>query len=130
MGPLVVATATGGVKSAVMVVLLLTVLQPLPGFVTVTRYNPAAETTGFCEVEVKPNGPVQEKVTPTGKKVPVIARVGWIQLIKPPTGNTTGLAVSATTMALAVLIQVVMVSATLNTNVPTADTCGVKLFDM
>lgn len=76
---------------------------------------PGALTTGFCNAEVKPFGPVQAKVTPAGVPVPVKLTVVCVQvIIPPPPAAAVGLEVSATTKAVALLKQVVNVSVTVN----------------
>ena len=61
IGPLLLQVAAGGVTSAVRVVEQVAV-QPLSVLVTVTVYVPATLTTGHCEVDVNPPGPVHEYV--------------------------------------------------------------------
>lgn len=57
------AVALGGLVFPVTLTVAVAV-QPFELLITVTVYGPAVFTEGFCEVEVKPPGPVQEYVTP------------------------------------------------------------------
>lgn len=64
-------------------------------------------------MELKPNGPDQLKLTASGVGVPEIVRNGCVHVNVPPVGANTGLTVSKTTIAVAVLRHVVRVSVTL-----------------
>ena len=71
-GPLLVATGTSGVESTVTLTVL--VIDTQPASVAYTEYIPDADVgifgiTGLADIDVKPIGPVQWKVTPGVRSV-------------------------------------------------------------
>ena len=86
-------------------------LQPLAGFVTVTVYVPAAHTVGFCEVEVKPLGPLQLYVAPLTLEVALIL-IHEPQARAPPVAVITGAVLFSVTTTLADPVPVLLVATT------------------
>ena len=98
--------------------------QPLEGSRTVSVYVPLCVTTGSSKLEVKPFGPVQDKMTPGVVEPPSSEIEVLVQLMVPPAAVAFGTLESGATVAVAVEVQPFVGFVTVNVYTPVLLTVG------
>ena len=109
--PGVTAEAVGGVLFKATVAEAVEV-QPFKVSVTTRLYMPASLTVGFCKLELKLFGPAQAKIAAVSSVAPVMTTLSITQVSVFPTADAPGALVLDVTLAVAVLVQVVILSVT------------------
>jgi hypothetical protein len=82
--PITEAVAPGNVLLGCTVTVAVDV-HPFAGLVTVSVYTPGTEVVAFCDVELKPPGPVHRKVTPAVGEEPINVTLGFVHVSVPET---------------------------------------------